>query len=79
MVSAQVCPPLKSELECAGMKKLAIAIGGGILSVAYGILFIFLMARMIDHGGWWIVVGVVTLLLNHALMRHYYFRDRDGG
>lgn len=58
------------------MKKLATTIVGGVLAVAYGILFISLMARMIDHGGWWILVGVLMLLLNHALMRYQFSKSK---
>lgn len=52
------------------MKKFATTIVGGVLAVAYGVLFIYLMARMIDHGGWWIPVGVTAFLVNMAVLRY---------
>lgn len=57
------------------MKKSATTIAGGLLAVAYGIVFISLIARAIDHGGWWILVGVLALLANHALMRYQFNRS----
>jgi hypothetical protein len=58
------------------MKKLAITVVGGLLAAAYGLLFISLIARAIDHGGWWILVGVLALLANHAVMRYQFARSK---
>jgi len=59
-----------------GMKKLAITVVGGLLAAAFGWLFIFLIARAIDHGGWWILVGVLAFLANHAVMRYQFARSK---
>ena len=65
------------------MKKLVITIGGGILAIAYAILFAFLMSQMLDRGGWWIAAGVAAILLNYVLMRYYFGESNvfevDGG
>lgn len=53
------------------MKKLAATIVCGVLNVAYGVLFLYLMARMIDHGGWWIPVGVTAFLVNMSVLRYW--------
>lgn len=58
------------------MKKLADAIVAGALSVAYGLVFISLIARALDHGGWWILAGALALLTNHALMRYQFARSK---
>ena len=57
------------------MKQIT-ALVGGLLAVLCGIVFISLIARAIDHGGWWIFVGVLALLINHARMRYQFGRSK---
>ena len=65
------------------MTKLVIMIGQGLSTVAYIFLFVFMMSQMLVRGGWWILAGIATILLNFVVMRYYFGESNvfevDGG